>query len=329
MRKYCFALLSAAAVMVGCSKEDIPSESAGIPMTINVSIGDAATKTTYTPDGGALKVEWEAGDQISVVSIGSDNIAKTCDTFTASAGGSSAEFTGTYTGAADAKMIRVFYPALTETGSLNGTNGWVAKTVAGMYDQPFFAVSNENTFSKFSFTYSNQFADGDASHLKYYDSMSATLTSVDELETVTLAKNTSIIKLIINTSSIADGSSVKSVHFENLGAVSPFNYSDWHYSNDDFGNATHNSSKYLNINLGSYLGGYTFTGITKTSSDNELVVYLPNMGDITMKGGDQYSITVTTYLDGVEKRYKKTVTLPSNISIHRGSCFTISATVAE
>lgn len=331
MRKNFFVFIATvAAVMTGCSKEDVPEVSTGIPMTINVSIGDAATKTTYTPDGGALKVEWEAGDQISIVSIGSDNIAKTCDTFTASAGGSSAEFTGTYTGAADAKMIRVFYPALTETGTLGGTTGWVSKAGPGMYDgEPFFVVSNKDVYCRFRYAYSNQLADGDPSHLKYLDSMSATIDSVDELGTVLLTKNSSVIRLVINTSAIDEGWKMQYVELKNISRFGTFEPGDWHYTTDDYRTVNHGGSANIMIYCGEYLGNYNYSCFTKTSSDNDLEVFIPFMGNTTLKAGDEYTVTVNALQGSLTKKYTKTVTLPSDIVIPNGSCLTISATVAE
>ena len=335
MRKYCFALLAAAAVMVGCSKEDIPSESAGIPMTINVSIGDAATKTTYTPDGGALKVEWEAGDQISVVSIGSDNIAKTCDTFTTTEGGSSASFSGTYTGAEDAEIIKVFYPALTTTGTISDVTGWATASVSGQFTStPRFVISNSNIYCRNNFAYANQSEDDDPSHLKYYDSMSANLASIDDLADVTLAKHSSVIKLIINTSNIPDGTLMKTAMIKNtIGSKSVFRVADWGwaYQDLDFARnaATHpNAIIYLGDNTVGSGSSLSVTGITKTAGDNTLVVYIPIMAGATMTAGDSYEISVGTGEAGTNY-YTKTVTLPSNIVIPMGSCYTLSATVSE
>ena len=98
------------ALALSCGKSETP-EPAGRPLTVTATIG-TDTKTTYTPEGNMMKVEWEANETISVVSVDAAGNVKTIDTFTYSgAPGKSATFTGTLSsGATD--QIMVLYPAL-------------------------------------------------------------------------------------------------------------------------------------------------------------------------------------------------------------------------
>lgn len=336
MIKKSFLFIAAAvAVMTGCSKEEISEMSAGVPMTINVAIENAATRTTYAADGGAIKVRWEAGDQVSVVSFGSDNVARTCDTFTTAEGGSSASFTGTYTGAADANLIKVFYPALTATGSIHDVTGWVTPSIKGQYTSwPRFAISNSGIYCRINFNYVNQWANDDPSHLKYFDSMSAAVSSTANLSDVTLAKHSSVIKLVIDISSIPDGSVIKYVGLRNTDFKSRFDLEGWAYAYSDVDFAR--TGAYTSSELGIYLGtnetgtgGNSYvTGFVKNAGENSLVVYMPHMGGTKLSAGEGYTISVGTGTEGMDK-YVKTITLPRDLVITMGTCYTIYAKVAK
>lgn len=101
----------ALASALSCNKTEAPAPQ-GRPLTVTATIGSPDSKTTYTPDGNLMKVEWEASESISVISVDASGNVKTIDTFTYSgAPGKSATFTGTLSaGATD--RLKVLYPAL-------------------------------------------------------------------------------------------------------------------------------------------------------------------------------------------------------------------------
>ena len=104
-------LIAAAVLALSCSKTPDPAPQ-GRPFTVKATIGTPESKTTFTPEGNMMKVEWEASESISVISVDASGNVKTIDTFTYSgAPGKSATFTGTLSpGATD--NIKVLYPAL-------------------------------------------------------------------------------------------------------------------------------------------------------------------------------------------------------------------------
>lgn len=97
MKRFAFIFAALAAFAISCNKEvpETPEQSApaGMKMvTITASVDEAATKTTYTPDGTdptLLKFSWSKGDQISVWCSDSK-----FHTLTAESDGASATFSG-------------------------------------------------------------------------------------------------------------------------------------------------------------------------------------------------------------------------------------------
>ena len=107
-------LALAAAVLasaLSCQKEQTPAPE-GRPLAITATVGTPDTKTTFTPQGNMMKVEWEALESISVISVDAAGRVQTIDTFTYSGEpGKTATFTGMLSaGATD--NIKVLYPAL-------------------------------------------------------------------------------------------------------------------------------------------------------------------------------------------------------------------------
>ena len=332
-------VLIASLAFAGCAKENV-TDNKGIPMTLNVSI-ENATRTTYTPDGNALKVEWEPGDKISVLSFDASTAAGkalTNDIFTTETGGTTASFSGNYTGAENSPLIRVVYPALTTTGTILGTTGWASEPGNGMYKEPIFVVSNTTDYQRFSFPYYSQLSDNDPAHLKYYDYMYGTVSSINEVEDVKLVKNTAVIKAVINTSAIETGEVMKTVGIKLNGTISKiFNDQDWAHSSTRLYSAGNYGTNYIYLSLGNNSSGNGgsayFDGITKTEGDNELVAFIPimrisNTNDyILFPSGYDLTLSIGCGKDGV-KMYSKTVTLTNDIQIEIGTCFTLTATVA-
>ena len=161
-------LALAAAVLasaLSCGKSEAP-EPTGRPLTVMATIGGEESKTTYTPEGNMMKVEWEASESISVISVDASGNVKTIDTFTYSgAPGKSATFTGTLSpGATD--QIMVLYPALEAyTASEYGTP--LPEGMNSSYMRLVSEVGIGYPDAKFdAFNRFTQASDGSTAHLK-------------------------------------------------------------------------------------------------------------------------------------------------------------------
>gem|GEM_PF-1320437 len=123
--------------LAACQKiqETVPAEEEntveGIEVKLIATIG-TDTKVTYTDESNVLKAAWAAGDKVSVISLDAEGNVLHNDIFTADAAGKSAAFSGTFTGAADAASVAVYYPAFTE-GTLASGMSTVADDVGYPY----------------------------------------------------------------------------------------------------------------------------------------------------------------------------------------------------
>ena len=102
-----------------CNKELLPDKPAGIPLTINATVG-AQTKTAYSydPESKVMEVSWQEEESISVISFDKSGITA-IDNFTSTGeeGREKADFTGKWTGNPGDQVI-CLYPALsTSAGS--------------------------------------------------------------------------------------------------------------------------------------------------------------------------------------------------------------------
>lgn len=131
MKKYLFAILAIVAVLVSCSKSENPTkeEVKGVKLTLKASINNDGTKVTYTPGvPSGMKVDWEATEDISVVTFDGSGNVTAIDNFTSTgdAGRTTAVFTGTFTGGENPSKVIVIYPALENySGDYYGTKEYV------------------------------------------------------------------------------------------------------------------------------------------------------------------------------------------------------------
>lgn len=302
-------------------------------MEIKLSI-DQVTRTDYSQDGGAIKGVWEKNDKVSVLSYKGRKV-QTCDTFTTSESGSSVTFTGTYTGDSDADMTKIIYPALTSTGTIDEVTGWADPLVSGMYSGHRFCILDANRYDNyrcaFDFSFASQPTDGSPSFLKYYDYMDATVTDITNVTSASMEKNISVIRAVINTASIPAGTIMKRVRVTNSASV--FSTSGRYTDAVKFNSSpdyTYGVEVYLGKNSSGEGSISSFSGITKSASDNELVVYLPFMSNngknTVLSSGNSLTITVFCGADG-DIEYSKTSTLSKDLVIHPGGCFTLKASV--
>ena len=102
MKKYMFMAVAGMLALSSCSNDDNDQTTQNAPrqMTFTAGFGDGAT-TRAALDGSTKKVSFDANDKISILSANNNNV-----TFTTTAGGASATFTGTAT--ADSKFYAVY-----------------------------------------------------------------------------------------------------------------------------------------------------------------------------------------------------------------------------
>ena len=102
-----------------CNKEQLPAGKAGIPLTIDATVGvQSKTAYAYDAESGIMDVSWREEESISVISFDASGITA-IDNFTSTGeeGRDKAEFTGTWTGNPGDRVI-CLYPALsTSAGS--------------------------------------------------------------------------------------------------------------------------------------------------------------------------------------------------------------------
>lgn len=118
MKKYIFMAVAGMLALSSCSNDDNDQTTQNAPrqMTFTAGFGDGAT-TRAALDGSTKKVSFDANDKISILSANNNNV-----TFTTTAGGASAAFTGTAT--ADSKFYAV-YP-YTDGLTLNPSTGIIS-----------------------------------------------------------------------------------------------------------------------------------------------------------------------------------------------------------
>jgi len=158
-------LMAAAVLALSCSKTHDPAPE-GRPLTVTATIGAEESKTTYTPEGNIMKVEWEASESISVISVDGSGCVKTIDTFTYSgAPGKSATFTGTLSPGAT-ENIKVLYPAL-EAYSSSSYGTPLPEGMSSYYMRLVSEVGIGYPDAKFdAFNRFTQSSDGSTAHLK-------------------------------------------------------------------------------------------------------------------------------------------------------------------
>ena len=102
MKKYIFMAVAGMLALSSCSNEDNDQNTQNAPrqMTFTAGFGDGAT-TRAALDGSTMKVSFEAGDDISILSANNTNTK-----FSTTEDGASVTFTGTAT--ADSKFYSVY-----------------------------------------------------------------------------------------------------------------------------------------------------------------------------------------------------------------------------
>ena len=132
MKKYIFMAVAGMLALSSCSNDDNDQTTQNAPrqMTFTAGFGDEA-QTRAALDGSTKKVSFDANDKISILSTKNNNV-----TFTTTAGGASATFTGTATDDSEFYAIYPYTDGLTldaGTGIISGVVIPTEQTNAATY----------------------------------------------------------------------------------------------------------------------------------------------------------------------------------------------------
>ena len=263
MKKTTMLLCIAAGVLLAgsCAKTIEAPHPEKMNITLTASIANPGTKTEYAEKaGGGLSVTWSAGDQMSLLVIGSDGTVVSNTVLENQSGAAKdAEFTGTIPTLAEGQRYLCVYPALSgELTDLKSSAGWVKYDAEGkklVYDpypedQQFYVNSTLGTWQ-------NAFKEADL--MVGVPDISGTAANV------VLERQIGVLKLIIK---ITDD--LKAVPFTLCGLV----------------NAAHAKSFVTSMESELSAGTTAFAGTAKPmaaaafntpldTSAGELAVYLP------------------------------------------------------
>ena len=291
-------------------------------VTLDVSVGDIASKTAYTVQGNALKCEWSAGDSISVISLRGGKVA-CVDLFTTQAGGRTASFSGRFTGNVTDPAVCV-YPALKG----NSKDGYCSENFSVKLGESAISFSR-NMVHEFGQTGNDSYA-----HVGATDLMTGVADLSQQGGSVTLTKHTALLKVTVSIPALTsteklyslslslDGGTPFAVGSATLPLASPAG--EWTTSSP----VDSVSLKLGTIELGIYSG---FTCPSKT-----LVAWIPVFpyaGDKALQGDSERTLKVT--VTGNDYLYVATKTIPAKSGssyeypLEGGSLCSITATATK
>lgn len=324
-------------IAVSCEKNIPETEVCGIPMTLTATIGSDETRLSFTDDetNKVIKTLWEAGDKLSVVSIGSDYTVIANDIFTTNSAGNSVDFTGTFTGGEAAVKIMVYYPAMTESYSQsNGTN-WGAPSYNGGFNS-HGALYNICVGDKYIHRNSGNFLQRTANSTDHMKDLMilAGAGNMNDIRnnslTVTMEHNLYVFKVNLTFPTeddiIRHVELVRTTSTGSTGKDATISWSGWGYIYAYGGRSAGGYSNLVGMNLGDKITSQEMgSGVTIPSS-KKLTVYIPagttTNGVIGVNAGDKFRIDCR----GSRSTYSKTLTVASNTTFKRGMVYPVDVT---
>ena len=213
IQKITFALLAImtmVAALFGCAKDNdknnLPNNTDGEPVSLQVSLADTQTKTIFDyRNGEGFKVTWDENEVISLLSYNSMGLLQSVDnlTSTGAAGRSEATFKGTYSKKSTARYWVVIYPALTKVDKRFFIYGEKSNG-AGTQSSIGFSVGTKNTTGNYTYN-SFQLSSNDYSHLSSRDLMSAwigTEPTEGTIGNIKLTKHNAILRFDLDASDL-------------------------------------------------------------------------------------------------------------------------------
>ena len=313
-----------------CTVKEIPaSVQDGKSMSLNISIADLPTKTSYSPEAGGLKCSWDAGDVISVLSI-KDGKVVAIDNFTTTAGGRTATFQGKYSGDATDSYLCI-YPPLTRPQA----GSYMSTTMPGSVNPTFGVKKGEGvlTFKGSDNVVFSQAADADASHIAWTDLMTGVADLAHPENGVSMIKRSDVLKVSASISGLAANEKVRFMTIK-LSQGAPFasGSSTLSLVSPGLWTASATSSS-VTINYGANTTG-VFTGLlSDTQSLTTYIPVFPVNGASTLQGDQAQQLTITVRTDkGI---YEEVKTIPAHTSgdyayaFAGGQVNTINATLVK
>ncbi|MBQ7574964.1 MAG: hypothetical protein IJT26_00335 [Bacteroidales bacterium] len=324
-------------IAISCEKAMPVTETSGIPMTLTATISSDETRLSFTDDPAnkVIKTLWEAGDKVSVVSIGADNAMIANDIFTTESSGESVDFTGTFTGGNDAVKIMVYYPAMTESYSQsNGTN-WGAPSYNGGYNKQGI-LYNICVGDKYIHRNSSNFLQRSADspdHLKDLMILAGAGNMNDIRNnslTVTMEHNLYVFKVNLTFPTeddiIRHVELVRTTSTGSTGKDATISWSGWGYIYAYGGRSAGGYSNLVRMNLGDKITSQEMGSGVNIPSSKKLTVYIPagttTNGVIGVNTGDKFRIDCK----GTRSSYSKTLTVASNTTFKRGMVYPVDVT---
>ena len=338
--KKSYLIITAAALLAAasCQKSDTAPAAPEtrynpVDIVLSAAIEGADTKVSYTEDANVLKSAWEKDDQVSLVAYDSGGNVLSNDIFTATTAGTTAKFSGTYTGPAEAVAVSVLYPALTE-GDGSDTTPWQSKTkMAGTSPLTgvLFNMVKGKKFISVRVHYQLQRGNADLSNVKEAAVMQGVITDFAALNAgeakVTLKNICYVIKISAKVPSSVG--TVKSVFFQAEkadGSNVSFCFSGWTTVNS-FGTYYGNPWDSIGLGLGSDFNGASSdgTGISPDSSGYITAYLVGYTGRVqTLPAG----ATLKVYLNS-SAFSKSSTPLASDLTLEPGKMYRINVDMTK
>ena len=339
--KKSYLIITAAALLAAasCQKSDTAPAAPEtrynpVDIVLSAAIEGADTKVSYTEDANVLKSAWEKDDQVSLVAYDSDGKVLSNDIFTATTAGTTAKFSGKYTGPAEAAAVSVFYPALTE-GDGSDKTPWQSKTkMAGTSTQNgvlYNLVKDKETI-RIRTSSQLQRGNADLSNVKDAAVMQGVVTDIKALKAgeakVTLKNICYVIKISAKVPSSAG--TVKSVFFQAKkadGSNVSFCFSGWTTVNS-FGTYYGNPWGSIGLGLGSDFNGASSdgTGISPDSSGYITAYLVGYTGKAqTLPAG----ATLEVSFSGSSSFSKSSTPLASDLTLEPGKMYRINVDMTK
>lgn len=306
-------LLAAIAVLgfSSCKKDEKQPQQDPIQLTLTAEIATPATKATYTYDEG-IKMAWEAEEEITIVTFKDDKALSAQNlSSTGEAGRKTATFSGSFTPTDGATYIAC-YPPLADRGTYWNTevesgSEWglrIEKNQNGYLD--WYSPDTDNYQSE----------NGSLDILKVGDVMVGDVEINEGVDSITLRKTISVLKLVLNLPDVAVGDKLYSVQVHSQGGF--ITTGDWIEYNQMETPFKWKGSEQSVLELG--LGS---AGGMDTPGNKQLVVYIPGpLGKIPAG-----NLEITVY--GNNGDYVKTIYIPEQKNMQAGFVYTINAELGK
>ena len=315
-------LLAAAALLVAasCQKNDNASSVEEIKynpvdVVLSAAIESVDTKVGYTEDANALKAAWKAGDKISLVAIDASGKVLSNDVFETTTAGPVAKFSGTYSNPAGAKMVSVFYPALTQ-GKGTDAEPWECEN-----NVLFNLISGKKFLNISSFRHKYQDVNADPAFLSKSVVMRGEISDMSAFMSgavKTTLKNTCYI---IKTTVTLPSTVTKASEVSLVASSSSITVVGWTAVDDRFlsyyGGAAPNDYSEISTRLGN------FAPASDGTVTAWMIGYGANKKEVT--SGETLTMSVDTD-QGVISRVK---TLTSNITFEPGKIYRLTVDMTK